>query len=93
MPDENHSRSHCSSFPVCFVSIATISKYEKGEIAVALETLIDWCRYLNVVISSLLPGTCKENTDISILLNSSIFTVIWDIKIRFIWMLLRLIIP
>lgn len=42
-------------------SIATISKYEKGEIAVDLETLIDWCRYLNVDISSLLPGTRKEN--------------------------------
>ncbi|MCI9181019.1 MAG: helix-turn-helix transcriptional regulator [Lachnospiraceae bacterium] len=46
-------------------SIATISKYEKGEIAVDLETLIDWCRFLNVDISSLLPGTHKEEGNTS----------------------------
>lgn len=43
-------------------SLATVSKYEKGEIAVDLETLVDWCEYLNVDIASLLPGT--EKTDL-----------------------------
>lgn len=45
-------------------SVATISKYEKGEIAVDLEILIDWCRFLNIDIASLLPGTQRETSDL-----------------------------
>lgn len=44
-------------------SVATISKYEKGEIAVDLEVLIDWCRFLNVDVATLLPGTKKTGQD------------------------------
>ena len=44
-------------------SVATISKYETGEIAVDLEVLIDWCRFLNIDIASLLPGTQREAAD------------------------------
>ncbi|MEY8367710.1 helix-turn-helix transcriptional regulator [Anaerovoracaceae bacterium 42-11] len=46
-------------------SLATVSKYEKGEIAVDLEVLVDWCRYLNVDIGTLLPGTKETEVDAS----------------------------
>lgn len=44
-------------------SLATVSKYEKGEIVVDLEVLIDWCRYLNVDIATLLPSSKETETD------------------------------
>lgn len=39
-------------------SAATISKYEKGEIFISIDTLVDICRILNIEVSSLLPDTC-----------------------------------
>lgn len=39
-------------------SIATLSKYEKGEIFISIDTLVDICRILNIEVSSLLPDTC-----------------------------------
>lgn len=44
-------------------SLATVAKYEKGEISVDLEILMDWCRYLNVDIAALLPGTIAAKDD------------------------------
>lgn len=41
-------------------STATVSKYEKGEIFISVDTLVDICRILNVDISSLLPDTCMK---------------------------------
>lgn len=38
-------------------SVATVSKYETGEIAIDIELLIDFCRYLDIDIHSLLPDT------------------------------------
>jgi len=38
-------------------SLATVGKYETGEITADLETLIEWCRFLNVDLSTLLPST------------------------------------
>lgn len=45
-------------------SISTISKYETGEIAVDLETLIDFCRCLDIDIHSLLPDTRTSRRDL-----------------------------
>lgn len=42
-------------------SIATVSKYEKGEIAIDIETLFVWCNFMEVDIASLLPHTCTES--------------------------------
>ena len=42
-------------------SVATLSKYETGEIAISLDALIDICSYLNVDISLLLPSTLDSN--------------------------------
>lgn len=39
-------------------SAATISKYEKGEIFISVDTLVDICTILNIEVSSLLPDTC-----------------------------------
>lgn len=39
-------------------STATISKYEKGEIFISIDTLVDICSILNIEISSILPDTC-----------------------------------
>lgn len=39
-------------------SLATVGKYETGEIAPDLETLVTWCTYLNVDLGGLLPSTC-----------------------------------
>ena len=39
-------------------SIATISKYEKGEIYISIDVLIDICKVLNIDVTSLLPDTC-----------------------------------
>ena len=36
-------------------SIATVSKYEKGEIAIDVETLYKWCSFMNIDVQSLLP--------------------------------------
>lgn len=45
-------------------STATISKYEKGEILLSIDTLVDICRILNIDVSSLLPDTCiTEGSD------------------------------
>lgn len=47
-------------------SLATVSKYETGEIAISLEILIDWCNYLNIDISTLFSNLCvpeKSNLD------------------------------
>ena len=41
-------------------SLATVGKYEKGEISIDLEVLIDWCRYFEIDIASILPGTVEE---------------------------------
>lgn len=41
-------------------SVATVAKYEKGEISIDLELLIDWCKYLNIDISELLPSTAAS---------------------------------
>lgn len=41
-------------------SLATVGKYEKGEISIDLEVLIDWCRYLEIDIATLLPGTIEK---------------------------------
>ena len=38
-------------------SLATVGKYETGEIVPDLETIVSWCRYLNVDLGSLLPST------------------------------------
>ncbi len=38
-------------------SIATVSKYEKGEIAIDIETLFTWCNFMGVNISSLFPDS------------------------------------
>lgn len=38
-------------------SVATLSKYETGEIAVGIDALVDICTYLDVDISLLLPST------------------------------------
>ncbi len=43
-------------------SVATLSKYEKGEISISLDALIDICSYLNVDVSLLLPSTSDSNT-------------------------------
>lgn len=40
-------------------SLATVAKYEKGEISIDLEVLIDWCKYLDVDVAALLPGTAS----------------------------------
>lgn len=39
-------------------SAATISKYEKGEICISIDVLIDICKVLNIDVASLLPDTC-----------------------------------
>lgn len=39
-------------------SASTISKYEKGEILISIDVLVDICRILNIEIASLLPDTC-----------------------------------
>lgn len=44
-------------------SLATVAKYEKGEISIDLEVLIDWCKFLNVDIATLLPGTLITKDD------------------------------
>lgn len=36
-------------------SVATISKYESGDIAIGVDVLIDICRVLNIDITTLLP--------------------------------------
>ncbi|MBM6737275.1 helix-turn-helix transcriptional regulator [Faecalicatena fissicatena] len=48
-------------------STATISKYEKGEIFISIDTLVDICRILNIEISSLLPDTCvtEDSNDLT----------------------------
>ena len=35
-------------------SVATISKYEKGEVLISIDTLVDICQILNIDIASLL---------------------------------------
>lgn len=40
-------------------SAATVSKYEKGEIFISIDILVDICKLLNVDIASLLPDTCS----------------------------------
>ena len=43
-------------------SVATVSKYEKGEIYISIDVLTEICKILNIDIASLLPNTCiKEN--------------------------------
>ena len=44
-------------------SIATVSKYEKGEIAIDIETLFVWCNFMEVDIASLLPKTSTESVN------------------------------
>lgn len=39
-------------------SVATVSKYEKGEICIGIDVLIDICKILNIDVASLLPDTC-----------------------------------
>ena len=41
-------------------SVATISKYEKGEVLISIDTLVDICQILNIDIASLLPITSTE---------------------------------
>lgn len=41
-------------------SVSTISKYEKGEVIISIDTLIDICQILNIDIASLLPATSSE---------------------------------
>jgi transcriptional regulator with XRE-family HTH domain len=41
-------------------SVATISKYEKGELSIGVDVLVDMCTILNIDIASLLPVTCSE---------------------------------
>ena len=38
-------------------SVATMSKYEKGEIFIGIDVLIDICKILNIDVASLLPDT------------------------------------
>lgn len=40
-------------------SVATLSKYEKGEILISIDVLIDICKTLDIDIASLLPDTCS----------------------------------
>ena len=44
-------------------SVATVSKYEKGEIAIDIETLFLWCDFLGIDIGAVLPNTCSETID------------------------------
>lgn len=48
-------------------SVATMSKYENGELAIAVDVLIDYCRILNVDIMQLLPETHFDERDLEIL--------------------------
>lgn len=44
-------------------SVATISKYEKGELLISIDTLIKICRILSINISDILPTTVSNNTE------------------------------
>lgn len=48
-------------------SVATVSKYEKGEIFISIDVLIDICKILNIDVTSLLPDTCiaEKQSDIA----------------------------
>lgn len=41
-------------------SVATISKYESGDLAIGIDALIDICRILNLSIETLLPDTSSN---------------------------------
>nr|WP_288710147.1 helix-turn-helix transcriptional regulator [uncultured Dorea sp.] len=43
-------------------SVATISKYEKGEVLISIDTLVDICQILNIDIASLLPITSTDKS-------------------------------
>lgn len=48
-------------------SIATLSKYETGEIAVGIDALLDICTFLDIDISSILPETqAKATSEVSL---------------------------
>ena len=42
-------------------STSTVSKYENGEISIDLELLIQWCRFLNLDINTVLPSTAPSS--------------------------------
>lgn len=42
-------------------SVATISKYESGDIAIGVDVLLDICRVLNIDVATLLPGTSSDD--------------------------------
>ncbi|HHW95354.1 MAG TPA: helix-turn-helix transcriptional regulator [Mogibacterium sp.] len=44
-------------------SVPTISKYEKGEVEIGLDILIDICRILKLNIYTLIPSTEPQETD------------------------------
>ena len=44
-------------------SVATLSKYESGDVAIGLDVLVDLCRIFNVDAEFLLPGTSTRTGD------------------------------
>lgn len=48
-------------------SIATLSKYENGDVAFSIDALVDICTVLNIDIAELLPETCRNLNDVSVL--------------------------
>lgn len=44
-------------------SLSTLSKYEKGEIEISIDVLIDICKCLDIEISEILPHTRKYRND------------------------------
>lgn len=42
-------------------SVSTISKYESGQLSMGLDVLVDICRYLEIDVSSILPGTVSTS--------------------------------
>lgn len=48
-------------------SIATLSKYENGDVAFSIDALVDICTALNIDIAECLPETCRDLSDVSVL--------------------------
>ena len=54
-------------------SVATISKYEKGEVLISIDTLVDICQILNIDIASLLPITSTDKSAAEIAMLALLF--------------------